>query len=481
MRTPFVVVACLASSILSCVALWLSWPTPVLPTPVGADVDPAAVAVLRAQIAELTRRMDTLAQAQVAAPAAPRGDAFALDPHAAPSQPPAASTDPRWYLEQYVRSFADAPNGSEYYRLAVDAHIAELAADCAALVRSNDRLTPLRQALAHMLGKRRFADAGHVLDALLAAALPPNPTELALAALESLAAIASPRTVPGLELVVLQRTDEARPRALALLVELAGDATNAILARLWSATNDAALRLLLVGALQTNDAAAALAVLTGASGAEQPLRLAAANRVGEFDDLGIDSLVERWRPVETDAAVLAALGASVNGAGAAGWSAAKATGAPDADPSRDDPNAWAPRSPEMGRQWLQVTFPTAVISHGVRIFEVNAPGALAEVSARAPDGSWFVLWRGTTEVAGGSPRVLTWAPSAMPVRTLRLVLDTDRTPGWNEIDAVELLGPGGGQWAVRATASSSFASQNQPNGKAELIDGLNYIKAVRRR
>ncbi|MBL8736217.1 MAG: hypothetical protein JNL12_07315, partial [Planctomycetes bacterium] len=181
---------------------------------------------------------------------------------------------------------------------------------------------------------------------------------------------------------------------------------------------------------------------------------------------GVDALTQRWRPVETDAAVQQALDASRNAAQAEGWSAAKATGAPDATPNRDDPNAWAPREAEMGRQWLQLSFPTAMVAHGVRVFEVNATGALVEVLAKAPDGRWTTLWRGTTEVAGGSPRLLTWAPTGFAVRTIRLVLDTNRSAGWDEIDAVELLGGAGGQWAARATASSTYANRRQAGDAA---------------
>ena len=32
-----------------------------------------------------------------------------------------------------------------------------------------------------------------------------------------------------------------------------------------------------------------------------------------------------------------------------------------------------------------------------------------------------------------------------------------RVPGWNEIDAVEVVGDGLRQWAATATASSSFS------------------------
>jgi hypothetical protein len=41
---------------------------------------------------------------------------------------------------------------------------------------------------------------------------------------------------------------------------------------------------------------------------------------------------------------------------------------------------------------------------------------------------------------------------------VRVYLDTAKVPGWNEIDAVELIGRDGTrQWAVSATASSTYA------------------------
>ena len=43
--------------------------------------------------------------------------------------------------------------------------------------------------------------------------------------------------------------------------------------------------------------------------------------------------------------------------------------------------------------------------------------------------------------------------------TIRIVLDTNRVAGWNEIDAVELLGDRSRQWAVKARASSSYAGE----------------------
>jgi hypothetical protein len=112
----------------------------------------------------------------------------------------------------------------------------------------------------------------------------------------------------------------------------------------------------------------------------------------------------------------------------------------------------------MGLQWLQLGYANAVRANGVRIFEVNSPGCVVEVLARGADGAWTSLWRGTAD-NGQAPLVITFPLTAFAVRTIRIVLDTNRKPSWNEIDAVELLSPGAGQWAERATASSTYASQ----------------------
>jgi len=471
---------CVVSLVCSVLALWSSLQTPLSPPGLASSSDLQELDRLRGQIAVLTQRLDAADMATTAM--TPRSDALALPP-AAPSPVAAAPAAPevRDLLAHYVRSFADHPNGSEYYRLAVDAHIGELAGDCDPLVRDGGRPVPMRDALARMFGKRRFAEVDHVFDALLAAALPPAPGELARTAIEAMAQIASPRAIPGLERIVLARTDAARNLALTLLLSLADADANQVLQRLWWNTTDDALRQLLVQALDGSDDAAALDVLTAAAGGVPPVRLAAACKVADFDDPGIDALVQRWRPVETDTAVQQALDASTNAAQAAGWSAAKATGAPDAEPSRDDPNAWAPRNAEMGLQWLQLTFPTAAVVHGVRVFEVDATGALVEVLAKAPDGRWASLWRDTTEVAGGSPRLLTWTATGFPVRTIRLVLDTNRTSGWDEIDAVELLGSAGGQWAARATASSTYANRSQGDGTFALQGEATQRSTIRRR
>jgi hypothetical protein len=140
------------------------------------------------------------------------------------------------------------------------------------------------------------------------------------------------------------------------------------------------------------------------------------------------------------------------------WSAVQLTGEPDTPVDGDHGTAWASKGQDMGEVWLELDFPEAVLPEGIRIRETLNPGAVARVQAKAPNGAWETLWEGTAG-EGASPR---WfepplARASAATRTLRVVLDTNRVGGWNEIDAVELAGGGRAQWASAARASSSYA------------------------
>jgi hypothetical protein len=448
---PLLAIVCMLATALVA-ALATAWSLSTSPVqPGGQDIATTqALDELRSELASIVRRLDALERAPAAA-RVERSNAPALEPMS-PAPGPAGAD---WYLEQYVLSFATDAQGSEYFRLAVEAYVAELVAPIAALVRDAGRPVPLRIALANMLGKRQF-DMPEVIGALLAAVPPPAPEALALRAIAALLRIGSPTALPGLEAALpALREPAVREAALSLLVELSGDAANDVLLRLFLRAPDDAMRRLLIRLLNEAELQSALSLLRAASGAEQPVRLDAARKVVQFDEPAFETFAAEWLQVERDPQVIAALGGG-KPKEVPGWSAKKATGAPDADPRRDDPNAWASKSPDMGLQWLQLTYATPMQAHAVRVFEVNSPGALAEVLARAADGSWITLWRGQAD-GGGQPLLIQFPLTSFAVTTIRLVLDTNRTPGWNEIDAVELIGPGTSQWASRASASSTYS------------------------
>lgn len=140
------------------------------------------------------------------------------------------------------------------------------------------------------------------------------------------------------------------------------------------------------------------------------------------------------------------------------WSALQMTGEPDTPEGGDLGTAWAAKGQEMGDVWVELDYERAVVPAAVRIRETLCPGGVARVLARGPDGSWVTLWEGTADAAS-PPR---WfepplTGSAVAASTIRLVLDTDRVQGWEEIDAVELVGGGEAQWAKAARSSSSYA------------------------
>jgi hypothetical protein len=54
---------------------------------------------------------------------------------------------------------------------------------------------------------------------------------------------------------------------------------------------------------------------------------------------------------------------------------------------------------------------------------------------------------------------------------VKVYLDTARVPGWNEIDAVQIIGRDGSQqWAKHATASSTYAEPRVANRANRLIE-----------
>ena len=78
----------------------------------------------------------------------------------------------------------------------------------------------------------------------------------------------------------------------------------------------------------------------------------------------------------------------------------------------------------------------------IHIYESNAPGAIVKIEAfNAEEETWAILWQGS-EPSNELSR--TFSPELQSVEfatsQIRLTLDSATVSGWNEIDAVELLG-----------------------------------------
>lgn len=125
-----------------------------------------------------------------------------------------------------------------------------------------------------------------------------------------------------------------------------------------------------------------------------------------------------------------------------GYAPAQATGAPDVGTASDNPLAWASESPDGGEEQLTLTYEHAVTPTGVRIYESYNPGAVVAVEAYDEDEEeWVVLWEGEEQT---DETIRVFSPeleeAEFTTTQIRLTLDTESVTGWNEIDAVELLG-----------------------------------------
>lgn len=125
-----------------------------------------------------------------------------------------------------------------------------------------------------------------------------------------------------------------------------------------------------------------------------------------------------------------------------GYAPAQATGAPTVGIASDNPLAWASEAPDGGEETLTLSFEHAVMPTGIRIYESFNPGAVVRVEVLDDDSEeWVVLWEGQ-ELTNETLRVFSPVLEQEDLRTaqVRLTLDTASVPGWNEIDAVQLLG-----------------------------------------
>jgi hypothetical protein len=144
-----------------------------------------------------------------------------------------------------------------------------------------------------------------------------------------------------------------------------------------------------------------------------------------------------------------------------GWGPEQATGAPDTRRAGDLQTAWASLQPDAGLEWLQLEYQRPVEIAEVRIRETFNPGAVSKVVALVENGQERVLWEGQDPTDSAPADFVVRPKIRATTNRVKIYLQTTRRPGWNEIDAVELIGADGSrQWASSASASSTFAESN---------------------
>ncbi|MGB3944707.1 MAG: hypothetical protein WBK88_07945, partial [Methanothrix sp.] len=123
------------------------------------------------------------------------------------------------------------------------------------------------------------------------------------------------------------------------------------------------------------------------------------------------------------------------------WSALQATGEPDTYPDHGDiETAWAPLDEDAGIEWLDLEYEVPILITRVEIYETYNPGAVIGLEIYDREGGRHLAWEGSMEPARTARISTIDIDPGFPSDRIRIILDTRRVPGWNEIDAVALIG-----------------------------------------
>ncbi len=125
-----------------------------------------------------------------------------------------------------------------------------------------------------------------------------------------------------------------------------------------------------------------------------------------------------------------------------GYSASRATGAPDVPRFGDNDNAWCPKEADAGIDRLEVGFGKPVHATGICIRQSSAPGALIKIELIDDAGKAHAIHEGV-DTASCDPYnfwfTRSFAKTPYTVVGARLTLAGNAVSGWNQIDAVQLL------------------------------------------
>lgn len=146
------------------------------------------------------------------------------------------------------------------------------------------------------------------------------------------------------------------------------------------------------------------------------------------------------------------------------WGPEQATGEPDTPTAGDQQTAWASLTQDGQPEWLILDYAQAVNITRVKVYETYNPGALVRVTVfDEKTGKEIEVWQGKDPTPMGAGMGVSEIALAEPrhSKRVKIYLDSVNVPGWNEIDAVGIVDDAGKtQWAVNATASSTFAEQD---------------------
>jgi len=136
--------------------------------------------------------------------------------------------------------------------------------------------------------------------------------------------------------------------------------------------------------------------------------------------------------------------AGENASKEAAWSPYKMVGKPDVETFGDNGNAWASKDADRGIEWVKLTFPKTVNATEIRIRQTYGPGAIIKIELIDDKGSSHTVWEGVDKTKYEPNKIkyfaATFDKTDYKTKVVKITLATNSVPGWNEIDAVQLVG-----------------------------------------
>ena len=130
--------------------------------------------------------------------------------------------------------------------------------------------------------------------------------------------------------------------------------------------------------------------------------------------------------------------------GSDNYGAQQVTGAPNVPGYADDGRAWASASADNQEEWLELTYTRAVHATGVRVRQTFNPGAIKQIELYDKSGQAHIVWSGVDPARSSEPHIawfgVKFAATTFTTQRVRIVFDSPAVKGWNEIDAVQLIG-----------------------------------------
>ena len=127
----------------------------------------------------------------------------------------------------------------------------------------------------------------------------------------------------------------------------------------------------------------------------------------------------------------------------ASWSADQMIGEPDVQNYGDNGSAWASKEQDREEEWVKLSFKKPVYATEVRVRMTYNPGAISKIEVFNEQGKGEVVWQGTDNKEYNKKMdyfVAKFDKTTYPTNRVKITLASKAYAGWNEIDAVQLVG-----------------------------------------